>query len=505
MENGTLEDIKVLSNDTLREGFYCILVSLLLGFVFDRLFFQRSPGISFFIFIGLCTAFFLYFIRKNLSFEKNMGWFLLIPIGALSFSPAVYSNDIFMLLNILIVPFLMIVSSILINNPKRRWDKLSFILVILRRSISDVLENLFKPFEFINAFFKKRHKTEVKSEKRQILIGLLVSLPILAIIIVLLSSADMVFNYYLNNIASIFENINLSLFIAHTVIILIVSSYLFTYVWSFKSNNDKHENELDNILVSQNSVSWEPITIITVIFVLNILYLVFTLIQFSYLYGGAAKVLPPGFTYAEYARRGFFELAAVTFINFIIVLTCMRFMKQENKKLSLLANTLFTVLILFTINMLFSANFKLSLYEGSYGFTYLRVFVHIFMLLLFILCLITFAGIWYRKIPVVKCIIITSVIMYTLINYVNIDSFIARKNVERYFSTGKLDAYYLTSLSYEAVPYMLQLKNIPENEIKRIINENLQHRKENLDRQNHWSEFNFSRNKVKKLLSKEII
>lgn len=210
--------------------------------------------------------------------------------------------------------------------------------------------------------------------------------------------------------------------------------------------------------------------------------------------------LPAGFTYAEYARRGFFELAAVTFINFVIVLFCIKYMKRENKKLITVSNILFTILILFTLNMLYSANFKLSLYESSYGYTYLRVFVHLFMLLLFILCLIALIGIWYRKVSIVKCILVATVIMYTIINYINIDAFIAKKNIERYHDTGKIDISYLTSLSYEAVPYLIELRKVNDTEIREAINEELKNRRIELNKLKHWSEFNFSRNKADKLL-----
>ncbi len=90
--------------------------------------------------------------------------------------------------------------------------------------------------------------------------------------------------------------------------------------------------------------------------------------------------------------------------------------------------------------------------------------------------------------------------MYTVINYLNIDAFIARKNIERYHATGNLDVHYLTSLSFEAVPYMIELRSVDDNNIRGAIENNLNNRKETLDRQNSWGEFNFSKNKVRKLL-----
>ncbi|GIM28357.1 hypothetical protein CPJCM30710_10230 [Clostridium polyendosporum] len=480
-----------------KEGLYCLLFSLLLGIAFDRLFFDKAFGISYFIFIGLCIGFFLWSTRDRISFGKSFGWFLLIPIALLSFSFAVHTVEIFYLFNILAVSFLMIASSILIVNPSFKWDKSSFIAEMLRRGIVNVLNNIGKPFKILKASIKIGIDVQIEEGKKQILIGILVSLPLLIVIIMLLSSADMVFGHYLANLTEIFNNINIEKFVPHVVLILVIAFYLFGYVWGFKSEEKTIESSL-----CIPAVSWELVTIITVLIALNILYLFFTMIQFSYLYGGGNMTLPANFTYAEYARKGFFELVAVTFINFIIVLSCLKYRKKDNKKLLKASNLLLTVLVAFTLNMLFSANFKLTLYEGTFGYTFLRVSVHLFMLLLFILCLVVAAGIWYRKIPIVRSIIVITIIMYTIINYLNIDGFIARKNIERYRETGKLDAYYLTSLSFEAVPYLLEMREINDRHIKKVIDDNLEYRKEVLDNENSWTEFNFSKNRVRKLLNR---
>ncbi len=489
-------EVNLIKENNTKEGLISMLISLLLGLVFDRMFIDKAFGISYFIFIGLCVAFFLWSIRDRLSFQKSIGWFLLIPIGLLAFRFTVYTDEMLSALNILMIPLLMIISSILIDNPSMQWDKIAFIFEIPRKGIANVMENIPTPFKLIKKAIGERAKLQLKDGKKQIVIGLLISLPLLIIIIMLLSSADMVFNYYLGNITEVFKNIDLGEFPSHAILVLLVAFYLFGYVWGFK-NKDKAGKLEFNI----EALSWEAVTIITVLIALNIVYLVFTVIQFSYLYGGGNMTLPASFTYAEYARRGFFELVAVTFINFIIVISCIKFVKRDNKKLVAIGNILFSALIIFTLNMLYSANFKMNLYESSFGYTYLRVMVHLFMLLLFILCIIVLAGIWVGKVPIMKSIVVTSIVMYTVVNYLNIDGFIARKNIERFHETGKIDANYLTSLSYEAVPYILELKDTNDSNIKMIIDNDLKRRGEALERQNSWSEFNFSKNKIRKLLN----
>ena len=76
-----------------KDGLYCILFSLLLAWIFDRLFFYKSLGVSYFLFIGACIVFFLWSIRDRLILSKSFGWFLLIPIALLSLSFAVHTND----------------------------------------------------------------------------------------------------------------------------------------------------------------------------------------------------------------------------------------------------------------------------------------------------------------------------------------------------------------------------------------------------------------------------
>ena len=227
-----------------KEGLYCLLFSLLIGIVFDRLFFDKAFGISYFIFIGLCIGFFLWSTRDRISFGKSFGWFLLIPIALLSFSFAVHTVEIFYFFNILAVSFLMVASSILIVKPSLKWDKGSFIVEMLRKGIVNVFKNISKPFKIIKASINIGRTVKMEEGKKQILIGILVSLPLLVILILLLSSADMVFGYYFANLTEIFNNINMEEFVPHTIIILFITFYLFGYIWSFKSEKKAIEKSL---------------------------------------------------------------------------------------------------------------------------------------------------------------------------------------------------------------------------------------------------------------------
>ena len=65
-----------------------------------------------------------------------------------------------------------------------------------------------------------------------------------------------------------------------------------------------------------------PVELGIVLGLLNLLFLAFVIVQFRYLFGGAELVrVSTSLTYAEYARRGFFELVWVAALLLPIVLT----------------------------------------------------------------------------------------------------------------------------------------------------------------------------------------
>lgn len=480
------EEMETVDNSiAFSEKLYIIVLSLALGIFFDYLFIDKALGISLPIFTLALISFFLWCNRRRIKIERNMGWFLLIPIFLLSMCFALFSNRILAGINILLIPFLMVVSSILIFNPELKWDSIKFIWRVPQRAIVLAFENFYKPVSFIVKETKVAGKNPMSSTKKGIIKGVIISFPLLIVILSLLNSADMVFSYYIGNFTEIFKYINLEREFSHGFIIVLVFLYIFGYTWSFKYNYISYEDEQIKFK------PWEPSTPITVILLLNIVYLLFTIVQFSYLYGGEGS-LPQGFTYSEYARRGFFELVAVTVINFAVIMSSLSFMKEDNKKANRVAGILLTLLILFTFNMLYSAHYKMSLYEGSYGYTYLRVFVHYFMIILTLLLSTALIGIWYRSFSMAKIMIVTLLIMYIALNYLNVDKFIARKNIERYKNGADIDIVYLTGLSYDAFPYMKELMNDRDTELANKINKYMEEQQKTLKLKQSWSEFNLS-------------
>ncbi|MEK6264509.1 MAG: DUF4173 domain-containing protein [Clostridium sp.] len=481
------------SQISMKEKIYTIGIAFILGIIYDIFFTGKVAGVSIPIFYIMFMGFFLWSVREKVSFKKSVGYITIIPTFLIAVNYCIHSNSILNFFNGIMLLLLTIVSTVLIRYDGIIWGSLNFIKKVLNRGSKAIFENAYKPYMFIKGNIGVRNKKGISSTKKNILRGILISIPLLIIILVLLTSSDMVFKGYITNFSSIFENISIGEIINRSVIIIIVFTIIFSYIWSFKYSCYEYENK-------KMSMKWEPVTMLTIIFMINVVYLLFSIVQFSYLYGGGNNFLSHDFTYSEYARKGFFELVAVTIINFTILISSMKFIKKDNKTVNTICNIFLTTLVAFTLNMLFSAHYKMSLYEQTYGFTYLRIFVHLFMLMLFILFIVALIGIWNRKMPLNKILMVIVLSMFVILNYINVDKIIAKENIDIYYKTQKIDVQYLSNLSYDAIPEILKLKDDSNLDVARQVNSYLNDVKKELSEEHSWYEFNYSKYKARKIL-----
>lgn len=498
------EKISFIDNSiSIYEKGVTLAISMLLAVCMDRFFVDKYWGVSVPIFTFAALIFFYWSTRQrekgsvlNLGENKLLKPLIIMSMVLIAFTFVLFSNMVLAFFNTIFMVSTFTLYAIL-SASKDSLESTSYLKKILERLVPRTLNNFSKPFIFLNELIKNMGKIEVNSELAKILKGVVLAIPLLIVILMLLSSADMIFNYYLSSTFRIFENLKVSDFGVHLVITTLFFLYIFGFMWSFK---------YEGIYVSRSSkqtLKADGLTVMPILLMLNVVYMLFSIIQFSYLYGGGNAVLPSGVTYAEYARRGFFELVAATIINFTIILCTMKFMKREKSRAEKFNDVFLSLLVVFTVNMLFSAHYKMSLYENIYGYTYLRVFVHFFMLLIFILFIIALAGIWVKKIPVTKLCIIASVIMYIILNYINVDVFIVKRNIQLYDRTKKLDVNYLCNLSYDVLPYLSQLSLQDNSDKGKVLKERLQEKQQFfLDKKYSWYEFNYSRYKSQRFLEK---
>lgn len=183
---------------------------------------------------------------------------------------------------------------------------------------------------------------------------------------------------------------------------------------------------------------------------LNALFLAFVVVQAGYLFGGR---LAAGLTYAEYARRGFFELVAVAALVLPLLLVAHWLLRAEGRRGRLVFNVLAASMVGLVGVIMASALWRMNLYYDRYGLTELRLYTTVFMLWLgAILALFLATVLPDRRERFGSWTLVASFAAILLLNAVNPDAIIARANIERLEEGERFDPQYLSSLSEDAAP-----------------------------------------------------
>ena len=132
------------------------------------------------------------------------------------------------------------------------------------------------------------------------------------------------------------------------------------------------------------------------------------------------------------------------------------------------------------------------LYEEAYGYTFLRIITQCFMVFLLVLFVITLSRVWKDGLSLLKPYIAAVVVAFVVVNYMNVDMIIVRKNMERYFNTKVIDIAYFNTLSSDAVVEIKSLTGDKNPEVAKAAKDLLQQRKAQLDKSRYWQSFNLA-------------
>jgi fumarate reductase subunit C len=239
------------------------------------------------------------------------------------------------------------------------------------------------------------------------------------------------------------------------------------------------------------------------------LFIVFVIIQFQYFFGGQANIHIEGYTFSEYARKGFGELVAVAFFSLLLLLGLGAITRRESESQRRVFSSLGVVLVGLVIVMLFTAFQRLGLYEMAYGFSRLRTYTHVFMIWLgLLLVVVVLLEITRRERAVGLAMLLALLGFIISLNLLNVDSFIVKQNIQREirgvndaaFAQGRadLDAQYFLDLSDDAVPSLVnayQSQPLPDS-VKEKIGASLvciRYTRHLDEREFPWQSFHFSR------------
>ncbi len=464
------------------------------GILFVWLLYGKLPGVSIPLFILAFYALLLTYARPVLKKEALFGWLLCIPVSMISFTYLFFGNYVFRILNLLVLPVLVLLQTLQITGANNyKWYSPGAIIDLVYGVFFRCLAHIAKPVGIASVLFRRKSGEKgTKSIALRVMTGLLISLPLMLILMALLSSADMVFGSFVGKFSKLFEGINLSNLTGKVISVLVISLLTFSYLWSLAHNEKIAESTLKSLpppLAAQKGFL-DPVMVLTTTSAINILYIVFVVIQFAYLFGGSG--LPDGFTYARYARSGFFELLLVTLLNIGFLACTLTFAKKGVMAACMAMRIMNTIMICCTIVMLFSAYYRMSLYEEAYGYTFLRIMTQSFMVFLLVLFIITMARVWKEGLSLLKPYIAVAIVAFVAVNYMNVDRIIVRKNIERYTNTQVIDIPYFSSLSSDAVAEAMSLSKDKNPDVAKAVKELVEQRKALLDKQSAWQSFNLA-------------
>ena len=327
--------------------------------------------------------------------------------------------------------------------------------------------------------------------------GLVITLPVLVVFSLLLAVADPTFALWRNSIERLLTSWDFLPRVVFFLVIFAVSLGVYSYGAFATETPTPAPSEPNRWLGSAERL-------ILISSVAGLLWL-FLAVQLSYLFGNLPQVTGSGITFAEYARRGFGELTIVASGTALLIIAAERYGVRDSRHRTARFVTLAAIAaVLFLLGSAFN---RVVLYEAAYGFTTARLYAQALMILIAVALLALVAevlgdfdpGRLFRRVGAAALLLFTGMI------YWNHEAWIARRNIERYAVTGKLDTGYLArDLSLDAVPTLVSaMPSIGEpfrTELRTLLERRYRNRGKLL-LQTSWYEANLARARASESLA----
>jgi len=480
-------------------------IVILLGWAFDFLFWKKPIGINFAVYASLCLLTGMLLLRaEGLRFSRRSG-FLLFPVAFLAAMTFTRLEPMTVFLSAAMALFIMGVFTLTyLGGQWTRYGLLDYAFGYLRLFGSMIA----RPLGFAAEARRLPSGQPSLSEKRRVNVwpivrGLVIALPVIAIFASLLSSADPIFAKRFEDFIDLFNIDNLPEYIFRLVYVLIFAYALAgAFLHASQSTDEKISDEKP--FVSPFLGYTESIIVLGSV---AILFVAFVIIQFQYFFGGQSNISIEGYTFSEYARRGFGELVTVAFFSLLLLLGLGAITRRDTENQRRVFSILGATLVGLMIVMLVSAFQRLVLYEMAYGFSRLRTYTHVFMIWLGLLLVVVVALEMLRRERAVGLALVLTALGFVIsLSALNVDAFIVRQNIQREIrgqaetpTAGRvdLDVNYFLGLSDDAVPSLvsaLHSKSLPSPVKEKIGAALICIRYSRLgERHLPWQSFHFSR------------
>jgi len=453
--------------------------------------------------IAVCLYVILYYsvaigyakkIGRQLSKDKML---LLIPIGLVTLCFGLYSNILLRFLNsVLLYALIMLQTSYMYEAEiYKRFSKL-LLLDVLHTGLVVPLSNITSVAQIVKHHFSGEAKSKIKILLK-VLLGGILSLPFMIVVGSLLISSDAAFEGLMNiTMQNIFYNAGEVA--AKVLLTVIVFFPMYGFFYGLK-NKKRYFSGEEAPLAYQRIDSTIAFTFVTL---LCFVYITYCFSQLAYFVSAFKMFLPGNFTFAEYARRGFFEFVPLSMINLGVITGLSYWTKDIATVTKERWQKGYIVFIsIFTLFLISSAFSKIVMYIGRYGLTLLRVYTSWFLALMFVVYSIILLKIFIKKIHLTKALFISFIVMFLGLNFVNIDKLIAHHNVKLYMSQKEehIDTNALYKLSPSAASEIIKLVEGDNKEIAMQVKDLLTHYHNESNEANMWQRFNLSAYRANKI------
>lgn len=394
-----------------------------------------------------------------------------------------YANEMLHVLNFLVLLILFVVQTILLTESSDRdWDEpLFWIEAALAPVVRSFVSLPRLGWMAHRAFSTKKDPSQGMGDEStgvtveqtsgrpvrilgQIVLGILLAVPVLLIAGSLLSSADAVFSRFSTSVIEYWKNLSIKERLLDLALTLALFPFIFSFLesgrsrWQLlprRSSDEAGQSAPGRSLHREKTLKLNPITLNAFLASINVLYILFAVIQVAYLTGAFRFILPEGVTYAEYARNGFFELAGITPLNVLLILLAVKGAGRTGTAGRLL-RVQSLLLIAGSFVQWFSAMFRMQMYIQVFDLTLLRFFVSAFMILMAVVLGLLTVKEFRPSFAFFKAAALTALLSLIILNAVDADSQIARFNIERAVAdpAGTFDLDYFKELSPDVLLYM---------------------------------------------------
>lgn len=428
-------------------------ISIIYALIFVLCLYKNFSGITSPIWTAVTVGYMVCITKKLKKTWRVINTFISAVIVLLGISNFITGNEDIIFLNYVAIVCLIAANMMYLFFDMKKVNVTQHFLLLLRAALGVLIE-MAAPYRQMKSFLKSR-KLKKSDKFVHIIMGIVIAIPVFIVMLYILASADEVFKEVFRDLG---ELLSINTFVGDFIGIVIMVLIGYTVPYAFTKYISGGQLSTQEGKSAEN----EPIVAIIVTGVVSLLYVLFSAIQIIYLFLGKGT-LPADYSYAEYAREGFFQLLFVSAFNVVMVLICIEFFKKSR-----ILKGILVIVCGCTFVMIASSIYRMGMYIREYGLTFTRVLVLWALAVITLLMVGLVYQLFQEKFNLFRYGIIVVSVCFTLFSLSHVDYFIAKYDLNMYAEMNGMhedDLYdgndyvdygYLMELSTDAAPIMAE-------------------------------------------------